>query len=143
MDDIIVIGGGIAGVSITARISKSMKVTLLEREDILGYHASGRSAAVFLKDYGNNIVKTLNHASCDYLEKANGGVLSPRGLLMLGSIEDDDSFTTECQELGLKPVSLREAKLKFPLLNSQTTKLAAYREDIFDLDTDLFLQNFL
>ena len=143
MDDIIVIGGGIAGVSIAARISKFMKVTLLEREDSLGYHASGRSAAVFLKDYGNNIVKALNHASCDYLEKANGGVLSPRGLLMLGSMQDNDSFTAESQKLGLTQVSLKEAKLKFPLLNPQTTKHAAYREDIFDLDTDLFLQNFL
>ena len=86
MDDIIIIGGGIAGISVAARLAKSLKVTLLEQEKNLGYHASGRSAAVFIKDYGNKTVKALNHASSEYLTSAHGGVLSPRGLLLLLSL---------------------------------------------------------
>ena len=46
MDDIIIIGGGIAGISVAARLAKYLKVTLLEQEADLGYHASGRSAAL-------------------------------------------------------------------------------------------------
>ena len=76
MDDFIIIGGGIAGVSVAALLSKYAKVTLLEAEENLGYHASGRSAAIFIKDYGNESVKALTYLSSEYLEKENGGVLS-------------------------------------------------------------------
>ena len=52
MNDIVIIGGGIAGVSVAARLAPHANVTLLEAEDQLGYHASSRSAAVFIKKYG-------------------------------------------------------------------------------------------
>ena len=47
MSDILVIGGGIAGLSAAARLAPHAQVTVLEAEDALGYHASGRSAALF------------------------------------------------------------------------------------------------
>ena len=43
--DFLIIGGGIAGVSAGAELSKLGSVLLLEAEDALAYHASGRSAA--------------------------------------------------------------------------------------------------
>ena len=143
MDDIIIIGGGIAGISVAARLAKSLKVTLLEQEENLGYHASGRSAAVFIKDYGNKTVKALNHASSEYLTSAHGGVLSPRGLLLLGEKGDSDNFIKDSNDLNLDQVSIDEARLKFPLLNSDTVKYAAYRKDVHDLDTDRLQQIFL
>ena len=50
MVDILVVGGGIAGLSVAGRLSKSAKVTLLEAEKNLGYHSSSRSAAAFIED---------------------------------------------------------------------------------------------
>ena len=47
MVDILVVGGGIAGLSVAGRLSKSANVTLLEAEENLGYHSSSRSAAAF------------------------------------------------------------------------------------------------
>ena len=38
--DILVVGGGIAGLSVAGRLSKSANVTLLEAEENLGYHLS-------------------------------------------------------------------------------------------------------
>jgi len=47
MIDFLVIGCGIAGLSAGARLSQHGTVVVLEAEDALGYHASGRSAALF------------------------------------------------------------------------------------------------
>ena len=59
MTDLIVIGGGIAGISAAARLSSHGSVTVLEMEEALGYHASGRSAAMFEENYGNASTVTI------------------------------------------------------------------------------------
>jgi D-arginine dehydrogenase len=41
--DFLIIGGGIAGVSASARLSAHGKVVLVEAENALAHHASGRS----------------------------------------------------------------------------------------------------
>ena len=143
MSDIIIIGGGIAGMSAAARLAPHAKVTVLEREDRLAYHASGRSAAAFIENYGNDVVKGLNSASVDYLTHANGGVLSPRGLMLIAKRDDKDDFIAEAKSFGLDHISLNEAKTKIPLINTDVVGYAAYREDVSDIDTDLFFQNFV
>ncbi|MEM7508853.1 MAG: FAD-dependent oxidoreductase, partial [Pseudomonadota bacterium] len=44
--DILIVGGGIAGISAAARLAPHADVRILEREEAPGYHATGRSAAV-------------------------------------------------------------------------------------------------
>ena len=88
MSDVIVIGGGIAGVSAAARLSAHATVTLIEGEDSLGYHASGRSAALFEENYGLPSVITLNHASAAFHQP----YLSPRGFLLVGRAGEDEAF---------------------------------------------------
>ena len=39
--DFIIIGGGIAGLSVGGRLATSGSVCVLEAEDVIGYHASG------------------------------------------------------------------------------------------------------
>ena len=73
--DFLIIGGGIAGTSAAARLSELGRVVLLEMEEALGYHASGRSAAMFEENYGPPAVVALNKASAEYHAKANGGYL--------------------------------------------------------------------
>ncbi|MDA1155616.1 MAG: FAD-dependent oxidoreductase, partial [Proteobacteria bacterium] len=80
MNDFLIIGGGIAGISAAARLSALGSVTVLEREDALAYHASGRSAALFEQHYGKASTVTLNRASLDFHRSAD--VLSPRGLML-------------------------------------------------------------
>ena len=50
--DFLIIGGGIAGISAAARMSELGQVIVLEAEDALAHHASGRSAALFDPRYG-------------------------------------------------------------------------------------------
>ncbi|WP_299303655.1 FAD-binding oxidoreductase [uncultured Litoreibacter sp.] len=137
---VLIIGGGIAGISAAARISPDAEVTVLESENAIGYHATGRSAAAFLKDYGNDTVRALNYASANYLETHD--LLSPRGMLLLAKPHQFDAFTADCQELGLTQLGFDEARQMVPILNADTCAFAAYREDVFDLDTDKMLQGF-
>ena len=51
--DIIVIGGDIAGISAAAALAEDARVTVIEAEPHLAYHSTGRSAAVFILNYGN------------------------------------------------------------------------------------------
>jgi len=83
--DVIVIGGGIAGVSIGFELSKTGTVCLLEMESTLAFHTTGRSAATFLETYGGPEIRSLTTGSRHFLENLpeywEAEVLSPRPLL--------------------------------------------------------------
>ena len=50
--DVLIVGGGIAGASIAARLAGEMRVMLIEAEDLCGRHATGRSAAFWQASLG-------------------------------------------------------------------------------------------
>jgi len=86
--DIAVIGAGIAGASVAARLAPHCRVAVLERESQPGYHSTGRSAAMFMESYGPPAVRALTRASRDfYLHPPAGfsdsALLSDRGALYL------------------------------------------------------------
>ena len=142
MIDFLVIGGGIAGISAAARLSHLGSVTVLEREAALAYHASGRSAALFEENYGNDAVKALNAASFAYHQSENGGVLSPRGLMMVGRAFEADQFDADVVDMGLDRITLDEAHLLVPILDPKVIAFAAAHDAALDIDTDLLVQNF-
>ena len=47
--DVLIVGGGIAGASLGARLAGEMSVILIEAEDLCGRHSTGRSAAFWLR----------------------------------------------------------------------------------------------
>ncbi len=142
MQDFIIIGGGIAGISAGARLSHLGRVTVLERESALAYHASGRSAALFEESYGKPSVTALNRASKDYHTTANGGVLSPRGLMLVGTSATDAAFRKDITDMGLSEITPQEAKSLMPILNTDVADRAAIDPSAWDIDTDLLIQNF-
>ncbi len=138
--DILIIGGGIAGLSAAAALARHASVTLLEAEDALGYHASGRSAAMFLKDYGNDVVRALNYASADHHQAA--GILSQRGMMMVARPHERDDFVAEAARFNMREISIDQARAHVPILNPDTCTYAAYRADAHDLDADRLLQSY-
>ncbi|WP_417474118.1 NAD(P)/FAD-dependent oxidoreductase [Leisingera sp.] len=140
MQDFIVIGGGMAGLSAAARLSELGRVTVLEQEEALGYHASGRSAAMFAETYGPAPVVALSRASAAHHRAA--GCLSPRGFLLLGGAGEDAAFAQEMAELGLEEISAAEACAMVPVLHPDRITRAAWHADPQDLDADLLLQGF-
>ncbi|WP_299651923.1 FAD-binding oxidoreductase [uncultured Tateyamaria sp.] len=137
MSDIIVIGGGIAGVSAAARLSKGAHVTLIEGENALGYHASGRSAALFEQNYGLPPVIALNKASAAFHQP----YLSPRGFLLVGRAGEDAGFEADAKTLKCPEISVDEARQHVPILND-TISRTAYHAEAWDIDTDRMIQDF-
>ncbi len=142
MNDVVVIGGGIAGISAAARLSADATVTVLEMEVALGYHASGRSAALFEENYGLPSTVALNKASAAYHRDANGGYLSPRGLLIAAREDEEDVFFQDLATLGLHQITRAEALDLTPILDPAKLAFAGYHSAAFDIDTDRMIQDF-
>ncbi len=140
MIDFVVIGGGIAGVSAAARLSELGSVTLLEGEDALAYHASGRSAALYEQNYGKPATVELNKASLAFHRGAD--VLSPRGLLLIGRPAERTLFEADQADMQLAPVTVAEAKAMIPILDDTQVTMAAYDDEAWDIDTDKLVQTF-
>ena len=140
--DFLIIGGGIAGISAAARLSHLGSVTVLEMESALGYHASGRSAAMYEEEYGLAPVVALTKASKAYHQSAAGGVLSPRGFLLVGRSDQKEVFRAHATTRRLQEISPAEARALVPILNPVMLGHAAFSADAMDLDTDRLLQHF-
>lgn len=85
--EVVVIGGGIAGVSAAFELAGTgLAVVLVEREPTLTAHSTGRSAAQFLASYGEVTNRRLSAASRQFLDSnadglADSDVLLPRNVL--------------------------------------------------------------
>ena len=95
--DYIVIGGGMAGASAAYELSAHGTVLVLETEKTAGYHATGRSAALFTRNYGGPVVRQINAASEAFFRSPPAGFcetpfLSPRGSLTVAAPGYEDAL---------------------------------------------------
>lgn len=139
--DIIIIGAGVAGLSAAAHLAPDAKVLILEQESAIGYHSSGRSAALFEENYGKPSTVALNAASRAYHEGA--GVLLPRGLLIVGTEAGQAAFDADVATMKMERIGLDQAFALWPILDPGSVTMAAYHGDAWDIDTDALLQGYL
>src|SRR5438046_5803422 len=71
--EILIIGGGIAGLSAGAALSKRARVAVLEAEEQIGFHSSGRSATMLHYALGDRLVRALTLASRRFFESLPDG----------------------------------------------------------------------
>ncbi|WP_299814317.1 FAD-dependent oxidoreductase [uncultured Jannaschia sp.] len=138
--DILIIGGGIAGAAAGAALASLGSVALWEAEDAFGYHATGRSAALFEESYGAASVVALNRASRAAHEA--GGWLGPRGLMLVGCAGEEATFERDLNVMGLRETDVETARGMVPILSDAVTRVAVDAE-AFDIDTDRMLQSCL
>ncbi|MCG8492745.1 MAG: FAD-binding oxidoreductase, partial [Sneathiellales bacterium] len=149
MYDFAIIGAGIAGAGVAAMLPSSCTAILLEKEDTPGYHATGRSAAIFVQNYGSPVIRELTKASRALLEEppedfSKRGFLSPRGVMLVSSLEDQALLEKELTEgEGMAKLSPQEAARIVPLLNPERISGAAYEEDAQDIDVAALHQAYL
>lgn len=140
MSDFLIIGGGIAGLSAGAELAALGDVMVVEAEAQTGYHASGRSAALYEADYGAPATIALARASQEAL--AAMGALGPRGLLLVGQAHERALFEKDCDAMRMQRISPGEALQMVPILDPEKLALAAHAEAAQDIDTDLVLQSY-
>jgi D-arginine dehydrogenase len=67
------VGGGVAGLSAAAALSEQAQVIVLEAEEQIGYHSSGRSATMLHYALGNPLVRALTLASRPFFDQPPEG----------------------------------------------------------------------
>ena len=84
--DAVVIGAGLAGVSVARELAvQGLRVTVVEMEATMAFHTTGRSAAQYLQNYGNDTVRRLTIASAAYFADPHPTPLwAPRPCLRVG-----------------------------------------------------------
>jgi D-arginine dehydrogenase len=75
--DVLIVGGGIAGASLGARLAGDMRVILIEAEDLCGRHSTGRSAAFWEASLGAGPARRLSFASRPMFEAGWPGSSTP------------------------------------------------------------------
>lgn len=151
--DVIIIGGGIVGASIGAALASTHRIVLLEGEDQPGYHATGRSAALFTEAYGPPQVRALTRASRSFFDAPppaffETALLHRRGTLFVASAEqhaDAEALHGRLHAEGLQARMLdgKEARALIPVLRESASVAAVHDVDAFDVEVDALLQGFL
>ena len=148
--DFVVIGAGIAGVSIAAELAAEGKVGVLEMEASPGLHATGRSAAVYTELYGNAAIRALTRASREFfLTPRNGSsaFATDRGCLYIAR-EDQLELLRRLATLPdvisaatcVQPPAIRTL---VPFLRPDYAAAAVYEPRAYDLDVNAIHQYYL
>jgi D-arginine dehydrogenase len=149
--DILVIGGGIAGLSAAAALSSHAKVTVLEAEEQIGYHSSGRSATMLHYALGDRLVRALTLASRSFFDdppRDFSEIPVGRRMAVLVHAREDESADLDALEAEiarftpLERLDARGVHDLCPLLKDDALYGIADRNGI-RLDPHALLQGFL
>lgn len=140
--DVVVLGGGIAGAALAAQLAGGLRVALVEREPQLGYHTTGRSAAMYIPSYGGSAVQPLTAASRGFFEDPPcgfaGRLLSPRPVLHIARADQGERLEAFARKtVGAAPLrrlSRDEALRRAPILRPQAVQSALLETGAGDLD---------
>lgn len=147
--DVLIIGAGIAGVGVAAALADTHKVVILERESQPGYHSTGRSAAIFLPNYGNDVIRGLNHASAPLFQQRDVSLFPEPLLTSRGSLTvADESGVEACDEfvrsgVGVTATDVDRTIAMVPILSRDYVKAACYQADAWDIDVNALHQGWL
>ena len=154
---VVIIGAGIAGASLAYRLAErfgdGQSIILIEREDLPGYHTTGRSAAVYTETYGPPLIRALTAASRSFFDSPPEGfaefpLLHRLGLLLIAPEHRLD----RCRELfqachALTPtvrmLARPEILAMLPVLRPEWAVGAVFEPDAMSMDVAAIHQGYL
>lgn len=147
--DIVIVGAGAAGATLAAELAGEVRVVVLESEQQAGYHASSRSAAVFVPSYGHGLIRRLTTLSRGFYDRPDpeffpAPLLRRRGLLrvILEGGEEQHRAATDGMA-GIETLGIAEAVEYFPLLDPDRILGASFEADVHDIDVQALVQGSL
>jgi len=147
--DIIVIGAGIVGAAAAAGLGGTHRVALVEAEEQAGYHTTGRSAAIWIRNYGPPDVRVLTGLSQGFYlnppeDIGTDHLAVGRKIIYLAPPEQVGALDTLIgQKLGIEEISLAEVKAQVPAYIDGYAVRAGIELDAFDMDVAALHQFYL
>jgi D-arginine dehydrogenase len=149
--DVLIVGGGIAGVSLGYALAPSRSVALIEMEPGLAHHATGRSAATFITAMGSKPIRALTSASREFFENPPKGfetpLAKPLGMLCVATDgqgpvlrEAHAELVGEVNDLTL--LDADEAQALNPLLRDGYVELGMLEPRAMELDVHAIHQGY-
>src|SRR5436853_3312547 len=144
--DFIIIGGGIAGLSAAARLAAHGKTVVLEAEEALGYHSSGRSVSFSHYGIGSAPVRALTFYSRPHFAPPLGRLFPTLYFADEAALPRLEALAADMAPLAgeVREIGPEEMAALFPPLR---TGPGGALEGLLDptglkLDADLILQSF-
>jgi glycine/D-amino acid oxidase-like deaminating enzyme len=137
--DVLIVGGGIAGLSLASALAGKCTVALVEAEQELGYHTSSRSARQLIPSYGPAVVQELTRRTLQLMAARDAEltrpVLSPRSFMLIGT---EESVLAEGSG-QMKPITHAEAMELCPALVPDSFTAAGLDSGSFGCDAPALL----
>jgi D-arginine dehydrogenase len=150
--DFLVVGAGISGTAAACELASHGSVLLVEAEAAPGYHATGRSAALFTPHQGTPLVQAINRASAAFLAKPPAGftdhpLLSPRGGLTIAEPGQEhllqDLLALSAPGREVHPIDAGTALKLAPILRADRVGAAVHEPGVADIDVAALHQGYL
>jgi D-arginine dehydrogenase len=153
MYDFIVVGAGIAGGSLAYELAQCASVCLIEAEARPGFHATGRSAALFAPSYGGAQIRALTRASRSFFDRPPPGfcqhpLLTARGCLYIARADQSSRLAGMVAAIRgsggkVAMIDVEQALARVPRIRAEYLAAAAWDSDAMDIDVDALHQGFL
>ncbi|WP_427016852.1 NAD(P)/FAD-dependent oxidoreductase [Pseudarthrobacter sp. P1] len=140
--DVLIIGGGIAGLSLAGRLAASASVVLVEAEETLAYHASSRSARQLQPSYGPDPIRVLTRRTIASVQQISAGlgtpILRPRPEVIIGTAAQISALMAG--NPVLQPLDHAEALRLSPDLRPESFAAACLDGSALEVDVPALLE---
>jgi glycine/D-amino acid oxidase-like deaminating enzyme len=137
--DVLIVGGGIAGLSLASALAGRCSVALVEAEQELAYHTSSRSARQLIPSYGPPVVQDLTVRTLELIAardaESPSPVLARRSFMLVGSETDVAAEASG----SMQPITHAEAMELCPALLPDSFSSAGLDTGSFGCDAPLLL----
>lgn len=151
--DVLIVGGGMAGSALAASLADTGRsVVIVEAESHVGYHATGRSAAIFSQTYGGPVVRALSTASRSFFFAPPTGfadepLVTPRGELHVADAAGEARLEDHARQADIAAVTRRlsaSAVMELaPVLRPERVVSGLLEPDACDIDVHGLQQAYL